>query len=258
MLALSLVKGPLAYADIRGLPQITVLADSSLTIPLTEIIRLYSRDHDITVTASYGSTSEQARSIQEGESADVFIAAHPAWMSDLKQKGLIDVYSLTNLVKDRLALVISASNHLNGHPVLKQNVISQLAFLNDRMIMVMADPEDTALGLYTKQAVKNLGKLEDIDLWGDIKGKIVRSANAKNSLYLIAQGNSAGIIYHSDAYLNKEVNVLSVIDESLYDPMIYQAAVVAGESMPDARDFLEFLKSGQVKAIFQRHGFVVD
>lgn len=255
-IAIMLIPWNVAYADIRGLPQVTVLADSSLTAPMTELALLYSRSRNISVTTSYESTSAHARHIQEGGLADVFIAAHPAWMGDLKQQGLIDVYSLTNLIKDRLALVIASENGLKDSSMLQKGLTNQLLFLNDRMILVMGDPQDTALGIYTKQAITKL----DIDgaLWETIKSKFVRAANAKNTLYLIAQGLSAGVVYYSNAKNNKEVEVLTVIDESLHESLVYQAAVVAGENMSNAREFLGFLKSEEAKHIFIKHNLIVE
>ena len=62
------------YASFRDLPQITVLAASSLTKPLTELARIYSRSNNITVTTSYDETARQAKKIEEGSQADIFIS----------------------------------------------------------------------------------------------------------------------------------------------------------------------------------------
>ena len=46
------------------------------------------------------------------------------------------------------------------------------------------------------------------------------------------------------------------VPEELHDPIIYPAAVVEHGSGTDASEFLEFLVSDGVKAVFMRHGFV--
>lgn len=258
MVLLLLLPGQWAMADIRGLPQISVLAASSLTNPLTEIVRRYSRQNNITVTASFDSTSNQARKIIDGESADIIISSHPKWMDKLKQMGLIDVYSRTNLVKNKLVLAISTSNRLVNHPVLKQDIVSQLTFLNDRLIMVMGDPIDTALGLHTKEAITQMGADENTKLWQQITPNIIPAGNAKNALYLISHGNNAGIIFYTDAYRNQQVTMLTNIPSRYHTPIIYQMAVVAGEHMSDARKFLAYLKSPSALATFEQHGFAVE
>lgn len=247
-----------AAAESRDPPQVTILAASSFSGPLTEITRLYSKQKNIIVTASFDGTAEQAHKIAQGEQADIFISAHPFWMSELKQKGLIDVYSLTNLVRNKLTLVISEKNALSGAKALEKGVASQLSFLNKRTIMVMGDFGDSALGRYTKQAIQNTDAAGNHNLWNALHNKIIPSISAKNTLYLIANGETAGITYYSDSYNNKEVKVLNVIDESLYDPIIYQGAVVAGENMSLARDFLLFLQSPEAKTIYKKYGFIVE
>lgn len=247
-----------AHSQTHDLPQITVLAASSISEPLTEIARIYSRQKNIIVTTSFDGTAELARKIEQGEQADIFISAHPQWMTDLKQKGLLDVYSLTNLVHNKLALVISTKSSLNKSIKDGNKFSKNLKYLNNRTIMVMGDLEDSALGLYTKQAIQNTDIKEGTNLWGLVPRKIIPSLNAKNALYLISHGETAGIVYHSDAYNNKEVKILNVIDSNLHRPIIYQASVVAGESMSLARDFLVFLQSEQAKEIYKKYGFIVE
>lgn len=247
-----------ASADIRGLPNITILASSSLTTPITELAIEYSRKKNITVTTSYNSTSEQAWKIEDGDSADIFISSHPYWMASLKQMGLIDVYSLTNLVKNKLVLVSSIKGRLNEYPIIGTGIESKLEHLSNRTIMSFGDPNNTALGMYTKQAIEKLGEVKGVNLWSKLNSKTIKSLSSKNNLYLIAQGETAGITYYSDAAGNDEVRILSIIDEDLHEPIIYQAAVVASENMTYARDFLDFIQTDYSKQIFKKHGFIID
>jgi molybdate transport system substrate-binding protein len=240
------------------LPQITILAASSMSEPITELVRVYSKKSNIIVTASFDGTAELAEKIEQGEQADVFIASHPLWMQGLKQRGLIDVYSLTNIAKNRLVLVGSKKSRIGATALEGKSFATQLDYLSGRSIMVMGDFDNSALGLYTKGAILNTDKRKHTKLWGALSKKIIPSPNSKNALYLITHGETAGIIYYSDAYNNKEVSILSVVDESLHEPVVYQAAVVAGENMGLARDFLKFLQSGQAKDVYKKYGFIVD
>lgn len=249
-----------SYADIApietsDLPNVTILADSSLTDALTEIIRLYSRERNITTTASFDETAEQAHKITDGEAADIFISAHPKWMTDLKQQGLIDVFSIANLIQNRLVLVSSTSNRLGKQLNKPMNTYDQLVTINSKSLMVLSDPDNTALGIYSKDAITNIGMMMHASLWNKMKNTIIRSSSAKDSLYLITHGNRTGIVYASDAFRNKEVVILSKIDQSAYEPIIYQAAVVAGGNMDHARELLEFLRSKRVLDIYIRYGF---
>lgn len=246
-----------SYANLRDLPQITVLASASLTKPLTEIARIYSRENNVTVTVSFDEVSEQARKIDEGVAADIFISSHPSWITSVKQKGLIDVNSITNLVKNKLALVASANSRINKHIPQEGDVESKIIHLSIRTIMVIANPETTTLGLYTKQALQKIGEQGGTNIWAKIEKNelnIINAVSSENTLSMILDGDTAGIVFYSDAENNKELHILSVLDESLYEPIIYQGAVVAGKSMTNARSFLDYLKTQNARNIFRKHG----
>lgn len=238
--------------------QVTILAASSFSGPLTELIRVYSKERNIIVTASFDGTAELARKIEQGEQADIFISAHPFWISGLKQKGLIDVYSITSLARNKLVLVASNKSIFKDALRKEKKFSRKLNYLSGRTIMVMGDFDNSALGFYTKQAIENTDTAEHTNLWEALHKRVIPSPSAKNTLYLITHGETAGIIYASDAFNNQEVSVLSVINSSLHDPIIYQGAVVGGGNMDHARDFLEFLKSPQAKQVYKKYGLVVD
>lgn len=246
-----------ANADMRGMPSISVMAASSLTEPITEISRAYSRKNNITVSTAFGATSDQSTSIQAGDSADVLISAHPSWIAELKKMGMIDVYSLTNIVKNQLVLVGSSKSKFVKTPPADTSLSGWLTYLLNRTIMTTGD-SNTDIGLYTKQSLMKLDDLKSTKIWNNFNSKTIKSPNSKYNLYLIAHGDTAGIVFASEAYNNEEVKILAEVDEKLHDPIIYQAAVVAGENMTNARGFIDFLKSDEAKNIFKKYGFIVD
>tara|TARA_B100001564_G_C20647863_1_gene675324 strand:- start:663 stop:1484 length:822 start_codon:yes stop_codon:yes gene_type:complete len=243
------------FADIRGLPKVTILAASSVTDPLTEIIRIYSRQHNITVTASYNATSEQATKISNGDTANIFISSHPKWMIELKRKGLIDVFSLVNLVENKLDLVCSSKHHLKEQLSPESDIFNQLLHIHNKSTLVLGIPDETSLGSYTHDALNIIGNTYDYPLWNTIKNNTIRASSAKEVSYLIAHGNYCGIVFHSDTHLNNQITVLSHINDYSPMPITYQAAVVAGEHMEQARQFLDYLTSPEALSIFISHGF---
>lgn len=238
------------HAEMRKLPSITVLSASSLTDVLSEIIRIYSQEKNITVTGSFGATADLAKKIKDGRAADIFISAYPKWMTELKQHGLIDVYSLTNLVENKL--VIATSQKTSTHFDENVSIENILQTLSKRTLLVIGDPNSVPLGIYAKQT------LEAIGLWQAIEPRLIREESASSARYLIAKGNGTGIIYKNDAYNNNEVQIVKDIPKDLHEPIVYQAAVVAGENMTYARHFLDFLKSDQANTVFKNYGFEVE
>ena len=209
---------------------------------------------DLTVTASYDETTEQVRKISKGETADIFIGASSNATHHLKQQGLIDIYSIHNIAKNRLALIAAKGSRLSQATHQGDTVQEKLHILNNRTILVMADDKNTVLGTYSKQALNHL----ETDLAQKILSNSMLASNCKHALYLISYGDKAGIVYYSDAYQNPHVDILSLLDEHLHTPIIYQAAVVAGNNMAHARGFIDFLKSKTSLAILEKHGFMVE
>lgn len=242
--------------DIRGLPSITILAPSSLTKPLSEIIRLYSKEHNITVTATFDNSSELTNKITEGEAANVFISSNDIWLNQLKQLGVLNVNSVTTLMRNKLVLVTS-----DEHPIailhpekvdfdeVIGNIISQKIPIT---LFVIGDPENVPLGHYTQQSLTNLG------YWTALKPVILPVSSSSKALYMIAKGQNIGITYLSDTINNPEVRVIADIDPALHDPIIYWAAVVIDDQMDNAINFLNFMKSKQAASILQKHGFHIN
>lgn len=238
--------------NIRSMDSVTILAASSLTNVLSELASIYTRKRGIAVSLSFDSSYKMANQIIEGETADIFISAHPKFTTDLKQRGLVDVFSLTDLARNSLVLAASKRIKLDRGYLEGKDVATILNRISNRVIPVIADPAEVPLGIYSEESLKKL------KLWDKFKDKVIRTENARAALYLVAKGKSLGILYFTDAYNNPEVDILAKFPDELHEPIIYQAAVVAGENMALARDFLKFLQSKEAKKIFAKYQFAVE
>ncbi len=234
---------------------LSILADASMSKALTEIIREYSRKNNVSITSSYDDSATLADKITAGENADIFISSHKQFITNLQQEGLIDISSISNLFKNKLALVSPKDLPLNKKLNKKANSFIQLQNVSRRSLIVMSDPDTTSLGLYSKNSINNLGQKNNFPLWQNIENKIIRANGATDTIYLLTYGKNPGIVFYSDAYNNKDVDIISIFPENNKDPIIYQAAVVVGEHTKLAKNFLEFLKSETAKQTFKRYGF---
>lgn len=243
-----------AHAELRDLPSVTVFSSSSLSEPLTQISKEFSKKYNITVTASYDSTPAQEGKIERGETCDLFISAHSHWINSAKQKGLIDVYSVTDLFTSKLALVISTSGRLSEYPVLGSNIYEQIEFLSERSIMSIGEPNRTAIGKYTRQFLENISFKQPVNLWHKLRSKTMKSYSSKNNLYLISKGETSGITFYSDTIDNDEIRIIALINEELHDPITYKAAIVAGQNMENAKKFLDFMQGDFAVQTFKKYG----
>ncbi len=242
-----------SHAALRSLPSVTVLAASSLTNVLTELASTYSRERNVTISTSYEASGYLASEIIAGESADIFISAHPSFVTDLKQRGLLDVFNIKDIAKNRLVITASPELHIRSK-ISQEDIDNAGVFrkLQGRAIPVIADASESALGIYTEQSLTALKQ------WDNIQSYAIRAANARRALYLIAKGKTFGITYLTDAANNPEVEILSTLPDTLHEPIIYQASVVAGENMEQARLFLHYLTSPNAKKIWRKYQFIVE
>lgn len=239
-----------ALAEIRDIPFITIYAASSLTLPLTEIIRHYSATHDITINAAYDSSSELAKRIEEGNGTDIFISAHPEWIQKLKKQGLATDDNKP-LLSNKLAIITASDSPLASELSANMPLKELLTAISNRAIMVIGDPDSTPLGAYTKETLQNFG------LWKKFEPMVIRAANARIALHLIAQGKTVGISYLSDATLNPEVKILAIIPDASHSPITYQMAIISEDNLSYAKEFITFLQSDTANAIFTHYGFLL-
>lgn len=233
-------------------PGISILASSSLTDVMTELIRIYSKKSGDTASAFFESPEVLTEMILNGESADIYVSEHQEWLTKLKQQGLLDVYTVSNLVRNRLVLAAPPESHLHKNIRKDMPIRDALKDINERAILVIADTQTEPSGIEAQKVLEKLG------YWKKIERSMLRAETDRNALYLVAKGKNAGILYYSDVFNNPEVSVLADFPEDMHSPIVYQAAVVAGLNMPKARKFIEFLKGDEAKQVFKKYGFTTQ
>ena len=84
-------------------------------------------------------------------------------------------------------------------------------------------------------------------------------ANVRVALVIVERGEAPlGIVYVSDALASSKVRLLDIFPEESHSPIVYEAALVAGRVTPAARRFMAFVIAAPARALFARHGFIVD
>ena len=228
---------------------ITVLADPSLTLPITEIVRAYSRDHFITVSASFPASNEQAELIQGGSESNVLITARKRTILDLTNQGLLDVYATSAVIQDRLVLAANASTDfsIDFSKAVDLNLLMEDE--NPDFAFVIPDAEYTSLGGYAMEALSGLDWLKQVEP----RLLVLRDIESVRQVMFV--GN-IGLLFLSDALNHETLRVVALIPESAHSPLQYQAAVIAGDNMDAARGFVSYLQGETAQEIFARYGFL--
>jgi molybdate transport system substrate-binding protein len=224
-----------------------VFAAASLTEAVTEVSAAFTQETGIAVKTSFAASSVLARQIEAGAPATVFFAADEEWMDYLQSRKLLTPGSRKDVLGNQLVLVApadsTASVKITSGPALVQ------ALSGARI--ATGDPDSVPVGKYAKAALIKLG------VWEQLQGRLVRAEDVRSALAFVARGEAPfGIVYLTDAKIEKRVKLLDVFPQDTYPPIRYPIAMtaVAGE---DGRRFVEFVAGKRAAAIFQSYGFAL-
>lgn len=233
--------------DAMNIESLTVLSSSSLTVPLTEISKQYSRDSNTDINVVYNASADLIKAIEEGDPGDIIITSSRAYFDKLKNEGLIDNTTVTTIAGNSLSVI--AAKEMKLEPGDYKSVLQQIY---NKTLMIISNPETTALGTVTREALQKLG------LWQGFEKRVVLAPTSLKTVDLIIKGQSAGIVYTTDALLYAEkIDKLSELPANSYEPITYYAAVVVSSNMDKARKFLKYLSSKPAKQILKQDGFLV-
>jgi molybdate transport system substrate-binding protein len=240
-----------SFASAAQIKNLTVLAEPNLVAALTKISRIYSQKNAVIVSVGFASAASLISDIDSGEPSDVFISAHQDWVTDLKQKGLVDIYNVDHIASDELLLVASRDNlSVPGYLGEKNTDFEEaLKVLDHNHLNLIVDNDESSLGKYSNAMITAM-QLQNIKLF-------TKLSEDKSLITNLLQDNLDSYAILLASQVNNRKN-LKVLARKKTQHIFYQALVIAGDNMDVAREFLKFLKSAQAKAIFRENGFVVE
>lgn len=233
----------------EGRADVTVFAAASLKTALDELAHRFETQRVGRTAASYAASSVLARQIEKGAPADIFISADLEWMDYLEARRLIRPETRVNLLLNGLVLIAPSDSKVTlvvapGFPLAAALSGGRLA---------MADPDHVPAGKYGRAALEALG------VWRAIAPRLARAENVRAALALVARAEAPlGIVYRSDAVAEPRVRVVGEFAPNLHPRIVYPAAIVAGSRSSRAGALLRFLRSGEARTTWERHGFRVD
>ena len=224
-----------------------VLAAASLTDVLLELKEVYEQEQSqYGIEYSFDSSGTCKMQIEQGVNADIFLSASSLPVTELVTKGLLLKSSVIDLLSNDIVLI--AKTDCND----RIDSFEEIA-KTDQVSMVATCMPEVPIGQYTSQIYDSLNLKNEFDK------KAIYASNVRQVLEWVSSGNVPyGIVYSTDATINNDVTVCAVADSSLYEQVLYQAAILATSSKQEAaKDFLAFLQSDTAKEIFISYGFEV-
>jgi molybdate transport system substrate-binding protein len=225
---------------------ITVFAAASLKNALDDSNMAFTKATGVKVVASYEASSALAKQIEAGAPADLFISADLRWIDYASEHKLIKPDTRFNLLGNKLVLIAGKDSKLDKVDIAKGFDIARLA--GDGRIAV-ADVKAVPAGVYAKAA------LEKLEAWAKAEPKLAMAENVRATLAFVARGETPiGIVYETDARIEPKVKIVGVFPEESYPPVTYPVAATA-TAKPATVRYLDFLRTGAAKAIFEKYGF---
>lgn len=222
---------------------LSISAASSLTELMKSVEELYEKKTGTDIIVNLASSGTLKRQIEQGAPVDLFISASSKKMDDLSSKGLIDEESRYNILKNKLSLIVSKDSldkikDLNG-------------LMNSDIKLSIGEPKSVPAGSYAKDS------LEYYKIWDSVEKKIIYAKNVKQVLYYVESGEiDAGIVYSSDAIHIKNSKKILDIDSKSHKNIVYPIAIIKeSQNKKNAVDFLEFMKTEEIKKEIVKAGF---
>ncbi|MBU6338699.1 MAG: molybdate ABC transporter substrate-binding protein [Rickettsiales bacterium] len=231
---------------------ITIFAEQNMVPALTKIATIFSQKNNVIISVNFNSSLESINDIDMGEPANIFISGHIEMIETLKQKGLVDVYNVSYIARDKLKLVTSKNNKLVSDVFPKSkniNLKTALLILNNAKATIIIDHSDSTSGSYSEHLLSSL-TLTDLN----IAQKLLEDKTPITDI-VKRSPESYALLLDSQIRNKKDLIVLATAEEN---NIFYQALVIAGDNMDVAREFLKFLKSKEAQNILQKNGFIIN
>ena len=228
-------------------PAIVVFAAASLTNVLQELGDGFTSQTAVPVRFSFAASSALARQIENGAPADVFFSADLDWMDYLQTRHLIRPESRHDVLGNRLVLIAPADSavKLNIGPGFK------LAAALGKGRLAAGDPDSVPAGRYAQQALTKLG------VWNDVSARLIRADSVRSAMAFVDRGEAPlGIVYQTDALIDKKVRVVDVFPEDSHAPIVYPIALTT-VAKPDAARFIAYIRGPAGVAAFNANGFSI-
>lgn len=235
----------------RSEPQrLTVAAAADLVYCLQDLDAGFAKLHpEVDVKVSTGSSGNFCAQIQNGAPFDVFLSADAGYPRALAKAGLADADSLTIYAVGRIVLWTTKPD---------VDVAKGLAAVNADVVkkFAIANPGHAPYGRAAKAALEHEG------LWAAAEPKLVLGENIAQAAQFVQTGAAdAGVVALSlvlSPALAKTGHWVEIPTD--FYPKLEQAAILtaqgaSGGSRTAARAYLEFLRSKEARAIFDRYGF---
>ena len=117
--------------------------------------------------------------------------------------------------------------------------------------LATGDPDAVPVGRYAREALTTLG------VWDSVADRLVRADSVRSALAFVDRGEAQlGIVYDTDALIDKRVRVVDVFPDNSHLPIIYPIALTS-RAGADAAKFAAYVRGPAGDVAFKAYGFML-
>lgn len=233
---------------------LTVFAAASLSSAFNQTAVQFEALHpEIKVVYDFDSSGTLQTQIEQGAQVDVFASAATSNMNSLKNEGLMNNTTIVNFAKNKLALIVPASNPAN---------ITGLADLNKTGLKLVVCGSSVPCGKYTTQMLQLLNNTSGYGpayVKAVTANEVSQETSANNAVTKVATGEAdVAIVYASDVQEQYQSSVKTIaIPDSLNVIATYPIGVLAASpNQVAAEEFAAYVTSTDGQAILANNHFL--
>jgi molybdate transport system substrate-binding protein len=224
-----------------------VAAAADLNFVLPEIATRFEHKTGKRIGLTFGSSGNFYQQIRNGAPFDVFFSADEQYPAKLEQEGYAEPGTLYPYAQGKVVLALSKRAKLDASKGLA------LLFSPEVHRIAIANPQHAPYGRAAVEALQKEG------LYDKVKDKFVLGENISQAAQFLQTGNAdAGIIALSltSAPGMRSCCEFKSIPEADYHPIRQAVMIVKSSKHKDvAREFLEFIRTDEVRNILAQYGF---
>ena len=240
----------LAAPAVRSAESVSIAAAADLAYCLEDIDAAFRKTHPGAVlNVSSGSSGNFTTQIKNGAPFEVFLSADVSYPRELIMAGLADENTLMVYAIGRIVFWTSAPDKVDvtrGFDLLREadGPVKRLA---------VANPDHAPYGRAAKEA------LQHEKLWDAVQPRVVLGENIAQTAQFVETGNAdAGFVALSLVLSPKlaKIGKWWEVPTDAYNKLEQGVVLTkAGANNPLARAYIDFLKTDEARAIFDRYGF---
>ncbi len=225
---------------------VTVLADTSLapTVPALQADFEQANPH-VALSFSLQSSGSIMKSILRGKGFDAILLCGDTFGIPLVEAGRIKIGSMRPIASNWLVIATPANSPLEIQT-------ARDLFYEDPRRIGIADWEESALGIYSQQALDNLG------LWESLQSQLAKSKDERELVdRLVGEKVDAALIYSSSASAAGEnLRIQAPLPEQSHRPIIYYVGIAQKTKYPiTLSQFSRYLVSQWGQRHFEAAGY---